>query len=291
MPLPISRNNCRPITVVALCLAITGCNPQRFFYFPTQKLYLDPTTVGLQYDIVHYHSLNGKQLYALFFRTSQRPKGTVVHFHGNYGNVSNHFPLSVFLLKRGFDVLIFDYEGYGASQGRPTAKRTVDDGVATIRFAQQTLRDRSTGVVVFGQSLGGAIATVATAKEPLARAVVIEAAFKSYSSMGRAVLRRRILTWPFAWVLPLFLSHSYDPEDWIDQIAPRPVFIIHGDRDKTVPVAMSQALFDQAKEPKRIWIVEGADHLERRPAGVRYEEAISEFFETALKPSKNTAQH
>src|SRR5438105_4764433 len=100
-------------------LALWGCSPQRFFYYPNRVLYVDPDRIGLHPELVRYPSLNGKELTALFFKTDQKPKGTIVHFHGNYGNVSSHFPLSLFLLKYGFDVLAFDYEGYGGSQGTP----------------------------------------------------------------------------------------------------------------------------------------------------------------------------
>ena len=80
--------------------------------------------------MIQYPSLNGKMLWAILIKTDQPPKGTVVHFHGNFGNLSNHFPLAVFLVKNGFDVLAFDYEGYGASQGHPSPKNIVNDGIA-----------------------------------------------------------------------------------------------------------------------------------------------------------------
>src|SRR5882724_9971453 len=126
-------------------LFLAGCSPQRFFYYPNRTLYVDPDKIGLHPDLVEYPSLNGKKLTALFFKTDQKPKGTIVHFHGNYGNVSSHFPLAVFLLKYGFDVLSFDYEGYGASEGQPTPKHLVEDGIASVRYAQTHLRNPATG--------------------------------------------------------------------------------------------------------------------------------------------------
>ena len=169
---------------------------------------MDPDRVGLHPDLVQYPSLNGKRLTALFFKTDQKPKGTIVHFHGNYGNVSSHFPLSVFLLKFGFDVLAFDYQGYGASEGCPSARKVVEDGIASVRYAQAHLRDPATGVAVFGQSLGGAAAIVAAAQEPLVKGAVIEAAFSSHASMTRAALKRHLATWPLVPLAPLFVNHS-----------------------------------------------------------------------------------
>jgi fermentation-respiration switch protein FrsA (DUF1100 family) len=272
--------------VICLLFALSGCSPQRYFYYPNKQLYYAPETMHVTYDMLEYPSLNGKTLYAILMRTPEKPRGTVVHFHGNFGNLSNHFPLSIFLLKRGFDVLIFDYEGYGASEGHPTPEHTVEDGIATIRYAQAHLRDPHTGVVLLGQSLGGAVGVVVTAKEPLVKAAVIEAGFSSYSTMGKEVLQRSAWTWLFSWVAPAFLSKKYDPIRYVADISPRPVFFIHGDKDKIVPLHMSQDLYEKAKEPKRIWIVPGAGHLDcHRIAGKKYEEEIVNFYDEAIKGS------
>jgi len=274
---------------INLCLAafsilLAGCSPQSFFYYPNRKLYVDPDRVGLHPELVEYPSLNGKKLTALYFKTDQKPKGTIVHFHGNFGNVSNHFPLALFLLKYGYDVLAFDYEGYGASDGKPTPKNIVDDGIASVRYAQAHLRDPATGVAVFGQSLGGAAAIVVAAQEPLVKAAVIEAAFTGHSAMARADLKRHILTWPLYPIAPLFLNHSYDPIRYVARISPRPVFFIHGDQDEIVPVEMSKELYAKAMEPKKLWIVPGAVHLgAHRKARTEYELAIADFLTAALR--------
>jgi fermentation-respiration switch protein FrsA (DUF1100 family) len=274
-----------------LILLLTGCAPHSFFYYPNRKLYGDPARMGFRYDTVQYPSLNGKRLWAVLIRTEQKPKGTVVHFHGNFGNVSNHFPLATFLVHAGFDVLSFDYQGYGASEGRPTPKRTVEDGIATIRFAQAHLRDPNTGVVVFGQSLGGAAAVVAVAREPLAKAAVIEAAFSSYSKMGKTALARSAWTWAFSFLVPLLVTHAYDPIDQVDKISPRPVFFIHGDADTITPMHMTMDLHHQAREPKKLWIVNEAGHLECRTKEPRkYEQEIVTFFEQALARKGGTPE-
>jgi len=262
---------------------LIGCSPQRFFYYPNRTLYVDPDTVGLHPELVRYPSLDGKLLTALYFKTDQSPKGTIVHFHGNYGNVSNHFPLSLFLMKYGFDVLAFDYEGYGASEGRPTAKNLVEDGIASVRYAQAHLRGPAKGVAVFGQSLGGAVAVVVASDEPLVKGAVIEAAFSGHAAMARAALKRHVLTWPLYPFAPLFMNHSYDAIRFVGRISPRPVYFIHGDRDQIVPVQMSKDLYEKAGDPKKVWIVEGAGHLEvHRKEGSEYEKAVADFFTAAV---------
>jgi len=264
-------------------LFLAGCSPNRFFYYPNRVLYVDPDQMGIPAQVVHFPSLNGKTLYALFLPTKQTPRGTIVHFHGNFGNVSNHFPLALFLTKAGFDVLAVDYQGYGASEGQPTPKNVIEDGIAAVRYAQTHLRDPKTGVCVFGQSLGGAVGIVVTAKEPEVKAAVIEASFTGYRAMGWAAMSRHILTWPML-VLTPFLSYAYDPVKFIAEISPRPLLLIHGDADRIVPVVMSRRLFAAAREPKTLWIVPGAGHLEcGQVAGKSYQERISDFFGKALE--------
>ena len=267
-----------------LCFFLSGCSLEKFFYYPNRVLYNDPDVLKLDYELVHYPSLNGKTLYALFFKSAVKPKGTIVHFHGNYGNMTNHFPLGLFLLKEGFDVLIFDYQGYGGSQGSPNRKKTIEDGLATVRYAQEHLRDPRTGVGLLGQSLGGAVGVVVMAQEPLVRGAVIEAAFTSYRGMTRTVLKRHWFTYPFSWVLPPFLGRRWDPLECVAQIKPRPLLFIHGEADRIVPPEMSKILFEAAREPKTLWMIPGADHLQcHRRAGGEYERTVAEFFRKAIQ--------
>lgn len=262
---------------------LQGCSPQQYFYYPTRTLYVDPEKVGLHPDLMQYPSANGKKLTALYFKTDQKPKGTVVHFHGNYGNVSSHFPLAVFLLKYGYDVLAFDYQGYGASEGKPTPENLVNDGISSVRFAQEHLRTPGTGVAVFGQSLGGAAAIVVAAKEPLVRAIISEAAFSSHREIARKALREHWFTWPFSFVLPFFANRSYDPIRYVASISPRPIFFIHGDQDTIIPLSMSQKLYEKAAEPKKLLIVPGAGHLgPRQKSNAQYEKAVSEFLDSVF---------
>lgn len=263
---------------------LSGCSAHRFFYLPNRHLYSDPASRKLPYEVLEFGSLNGKQLSAILFKTNSPPKGTVVHCHGNFGNISCHYMGSEFLTRYGFDVLVFDYQGYGASEGTPSPRETIQDGIAAVRYAQAHLRNPETGVVLLGQSLGAAVATVVAAKEPLVKAVVLEAGFYSYRSIARAALKKSMLTWPLYPFYPLFLGSTFDPWRFVGKISPRPIYFIHGNRDKVVPSWMTEKLFEKAQEPKRIWIIGGADHLEcRRDAGEKYEKNIADFFEKALQ--------
>jgi uncharacterized protein len=267
---------------MAAALLLAGC-AERMFYHPNRVLYWDPHAAGLEFEVVRYPSLNGNELTGLYFKTEEEPRGTVVHFHGNFGNVSNHFPQAVFLLNYGFDVLVFDYQGFGGSEGRPTRKNTVEDGLASVRFARSRLRAGSVGV--FGQSVGAAVACVVAAQEADVRAAVLESPFTTYRAISRDVLKRSFITWPFSFfVPPLLVRKSHDPIDRVAAISPRPVLFVHGAADRTVPVRMSRDLHAKAGEPKKMLIIDGAGHLEcQRKGGKRYQETIGSFFQEYLR--------
>lgn len=276
----------RPIAATLIAAnVLCGCAAERIFYYPNKVLYADPDKMGIKAELVYYPSLNGEQICALYIPTEQEPRGTIVFFHGNFGNLSNHFPQAMFLVRKGFDVLAFDYQGYGDSKGRSSPKNTVEDGIASVRYAHSRLRARNGGVAVFGQSLGAAVATVVAAREPLVKAAALEAGFTTYRAIAQYVMRRGWLTWPFSFFVPtMIVRRHYDPIDDIANIAPRPLLIIQGTADKTIPVGMAKKLFAKARDPKRLWLIKGAEHLLcQRVAGEKYQEAIADFFEDALK--------
>ncbi len=270
--------------LLALSTLFSGCSPARLFFIPTNILYSDPASKGIAYESIDIPRPDGKKLKAIVFKAEGTPKGTVVHCHGNFGNVSCHYMGSHYLTKYSFDVIVFDYQGYGGSEGKPSQKGAVEDAITVFRYAQANLRPGAAGVVVLGQSLGGAVAIPAVAKEPLVKAAVIESAFYSYNSQARAVLGRSIFLWLLYPIYPPMLGRTYNPSRWVDKISPRPVLFIHGTTDKVVPVGMSKKLYKKAKEPKRLWIIEGTGHLELgRAKGKEYAETIANFFTEALQ--------
>ena len=267
---------------------LSGCASNSMFYFPNKFLYVDPEKTGVKFEQVKFPSRDGKALTGFYFFTSQKPIGTVIQFHGNAANVTNHFPLALFLVNHGFDVLAFDYEGYGLSEGKPTPLRTVENGLAAVDFAYGRCRSETKGVVILGQSLGAAVAAVVAAKDDRVKAVVLEAGFTSYKSIARAVIGRTILLWPLYPIYPtFFVNGKYDPVKFIGQIAPRPILFIHGEKDEIVPVEMSRILYQKAGEPKPLRIVHNAKHLAcKSVAGKEYEEKVAKFFQDALSTVK-----
>jgi len=120
-------------------------------------------------------------------------------------------------------------------------------------------------IIVFGQSLGGALAIHYVAHSPYrdhVRAVVIDSAFSDYERIGQEKLAAAIITWPFQWFASLAIDNRYSPEASVRLLSPIPVLFIHGDADGLVPLHHSQRLYELAGYPKDLWVVAGAGHIQ-----------------------------
>ena len=267
-----------------ICLAIAiaggGC-AQDLFYYPDGVVYDQPSRAGLAFEQVAFASTDGTRLSGWFFPAAghsspREAKGTVIHFHGNARNISAHWRLVQWLPRRGFNVLVFDYRGYGASQGRPDAKGIFEDSNAALDYARTRPDVDPERLIVFGQSLGGAnaIAVVGSGNRAGVKAIAVEATFYSYSSIAHDTL-------PGAGFL---MDDTYSPERYIAKLAPTPFLLLHGTDDSVIPYAHSERLFARAGEPKRLVKIQGGRHTEALTPRFRavYEDLLLEFFEAAL---------
>jgi uncharacterized protein len=235
----------------------------RFFYYPDQAIYGSPEDHGFTYESVVFPGENGLRLHGWFFPAVGRAQGTVVHFHGNAGNITGHFEAVAWLPAAGWNVFCFDYRGYGRSQGTVTRAGTVSDGHAAIDYVRSRQDVDGDHIVVFGQSLGGAVGIVVAAEQPEIRGLAAEGAFGSYQRMARHVCRHQWYTWGIAGIISdWMISLGYDAEDYIGRISPRPVYLFHGTADDIVPYEMSNHLFSVAGDPKEIWLAEGLGHTD-----------------------------
>ncbi|MDA8244408.1 MAG: alpha/beta hydrolase [Elusimicrobia bacterium] len=262
-------------------LASAGCT--HLFFKPGSRAYSDPAAAGLRAEAIKFASSDGTPLTGLFFPAAGNPKATVVHFHGNAQNMTAHYPYSAWLAAEGYNVFIFDYRGYGASGGRPSLDGAVRDGEAALAQTLKLPGARADRVVVFGQSLGGAIAIAAAAESGFRpAAMVLEGTFYSYREVGAAVLGGHWLTWPISWLPYLAVSGRHSPSDYIAGIS-CPKLFIHSAKDGTVPYAQGRRLYEAAPPPKEFWEVP-AGHIEAFGAfrGV-YGPRLLAFLDEAIK--------
>jgi len=238
------------VPVFVSCLLLSGCTGA--FFQPGTALYADPAQLGQRYEVIKFKSGDGTGLTGMFFAAEGKPSGTVVHFHGNAENMTSHFAYSSWLAGKGFNVFIFDYRGYGASEGKPSLPGIVADGVAALEHVRKIPGVDSERVAVFGQSLGGAIALAALARYqgPPPSALVLEGTFYSYKGVASAILRRHWWTWPFSWLPWLVVSGEYSPADDIRKIN-CPKLFLHSEKDPVVPYSQGMKLYREAGEPKK----------------------------------------
>jgi len=256
------------------------------FYYPSSKVYDSPDDYGLKFEEVSFTADDGVRLSGWFFPARGEPKGTVVHFHGNAGNITAHFSLSYWLTLEGYSLLVFDYRGYGKSEGKVTRAGTIRDGHAALDYVLSRPDVDRRRIFAFGQSLGGAVATVVAAERQEIRAVVLDSTFSSYRRIGSRHLQKILF---FKWLTDLIawagLSADYDPIDYIAKISPRPLLMIASREDDICFAELGQELFEAAAEPKEFVLVDQSEHLSTVLDNVgNVQSKIVELFESADAP-------
>ncbi len=261
-----------------------GCDS--FFYYPSDRVWQTPPQLGLRHEDVQFQTADGLTLHGWFLPAERQPaRGSVLHFHGNAENITAHLVLVEWLPRRGYNVLMFDYRGYGQSEGRVTREGTIRDGHAALDYLLSRPDIDPNRIVAYGQSLGGAVATVVTAERPEIRGLVLESTFSSYRGIAALHIPiGQLLPGPARWLAAALISSGWDPIDYIARVSPRPVLVIGAERDGICFPQLSRELFDAAGEPRRFWLVPDAAHLDvLSEAGTELERRVVELFEQALR--------
>lgn len=253
----------RLLLIGLLSVGLLGCNG--VFFIPYRAHVQTPKQLGLAYEDVYFQVGDGTLLHAWFLPAESKALGTILFLHGNAENISTHIMSVRWLPARGFNVFLLDYRGYGASSGAASLSGVQDDMNAALRTLLTRNDVNPDRVVVFGQSLGGAIAVYNVAHSPYRRhirALVVESGFASYRQITREKLAGFWLTWPLQWPLSWTVSDEYSPSAAVAGVSPIPLLIIHGDRDPIVPSHHGQRLYDLAREPKQLWVIPGGGHIQ-----------------------------
>lgn len=277
------RRWCGKLALCALPLLLAGC-VQSMFYYPDNVRYETPDVLGMRYEPVQFTSADGTRLSGWFLPAADRKnpkeaKGTVVHFHGNAQNMSTHWRFVAWLPKQDYNVLVFDYRGYGQSEGKPEPKGVFEDSNAALNYVRSRQDVDPERLFVFGQSLGGtnAIAVVGSGNRAGVKAATIESTFYSYSSIANDKFKGA----------GLLVSDDYAASKYVAAVSPIPLLFIHGTADQVIPVEHSKRLLADAREPKRLIEVQGAGHLEPMTTlrfGNAYRKALTAFFESSMQP-------
>ncbi len=224
---------------------------ERFIFFPSvypSGNYEDARIIpGL--EDCWFTTEDGVKLHG-WFAPADTPIATLVISHGNAGNISHRIPVIKALQEMGFNVFMFDYRGYGRSEGSPNEQGVYRDGRAAFDYVAKRRDVDSSSIILFGTSLGGAVA-VDVALHRSAAALILETTFSSAKDVAR-------VSYPF---LPVqfVLRTKFGSIEKIRKIS-IPSLFLHGDHDSIIPISLGRKLFEAANEPKKFHVVAGADH-------------------------------
>lgn len=259
---------------------------------PMDGYVMTPFEMGADCEEVSFAPARGE--YMLHGWWFQRPetRRVIVGCHGYRGSKSELIGIATLLWRAGFNVLIFDYHGHGADVGTPVTLgyRELQDFYGALDYAERRVPGAAVGVIGF--SMGASIAIIGSARRPDVRAIVADSPFASHDAVVAHNIERitHVSGRLIASVADVFLArragyHASDvaPVREVAALAPRPLLVIHGTEDETIPVAQALRVYEAAREPKELWLGEGAPHcgtyfLDRRA----YSERVSAFFDRAL---------
>lgn len=199
---------------------------------------------GVPRQDCYFTAADGSALHGWLFDTPGARK-TILFSHGNTGNITGRLNLLRLLIESGASVFIYDYRGYGRSSGTPTVRGICEDGLMAFDYLVKHRGVRARDVVVYGESLGTAVACEIAA-ERVCAGIILQSGFSSLRKIGHETI-------PITKIYPeaLFPKPLLDSAFRMSSRKCHPLLIIHGEKDQVVPFAHGQEIFDRACEPKR----------------------------------------
>lgn len=255
-----------------LALVIFIAQPGLIYYPETGRhIIAAPDYVGLAYEPIEISTADGETLHG-WFVPAPAAKGTMLFFHGNAGNISHRMEYLLMFHRLGYNTFIFDYRGYGQSSGSPSESGTYLDAQSAWRYLTEAKGIPPARIVLFGESLGGAVAAwLAMNEKP--GALVLASVFTSVPDMAAKI-------YPF---LPVRLLSRFDYNtiEYLQSVT-CPVFVAHSPQDDIVPFAHGRALYQAAPEPKQFLELQGGHNSGFIFMQEDWMKALGKFIDTSL---------
>ena len=265
------------IIIAGVYVAFAGylfVSQSRYVYYPERILSTDPGSIGLSLESVQLETADGVKLSAWYI-PNESATDVILFCHGNAGNISHRLDSIRIFNRMGLSVLIFDYRGYGQSEGSPSEIGTYQDAEAAWQYLIQEQQVKPDRIIVFGQSLGGAVAAW-LAQRHTPGALILESTFTSVPDIAAKL-------YPYLPVR-LLLRFKYDTAAYLEGVN-CPVLIVHSPDDEMMPFRHGQRLFETAKEPKEFLKISGSHNEGFITSGKRYEEGLNAFISEYLPPN------
>ena len=282
------RSGVRRALWVGLCIIIGGyaglCGLMyvlqgRLLYHPTRAMAGTPAQLGLAYEDVALIAEDGVRL-AAWYVPADEPRGTVLFCHGNAGNMSHRLSTIEVWHDVGLNILVYDYRGYGPSDGRPDEAGTYRDAEAAWQHLARQRGVAAAGLVVHGRSLGGAVAAWVAERHP-PKALILESTFTSVPDAAADL---------FPWLPARWLArYEYDTLARLPNVA-CPVLVIHSRADNLLPYAHGQALFESARAPKQFLEIHGPHGTGFMQSEAVYARGLTDFVAPYLAARPNGGQ-
>lgn len=238
------------LVALVFAMPLRSALEQHFIYFPEPLYVASPAQVGLAYEEVTFPAMDATQLHGWLI-PGQTAAPVVLFCMGNAGNISHRLETLQLLHQIGVTVFIFDYRGYGTSEGQANETGTYSDTAGAMNF----LHNRgwpAERIIIFGRSLGAAISLESSLSKPVA-GLIMESSFTSIKEMGRHhyPLLNTFLGW--------LIDAKYNNLTKIEGLK-TPLLIIHGKKDNICPPGMAEKLYARAPQEKQILWIPGAGH-------------------------------
>jgi len=248
----------------------------KFLYGPVRAVPYTPGDIDLSYDKVVFRTDDNQKLTGWFI-PADNAKLTVLFCHGNGGNMTHRLDTINILNELGLNCFIFDYRGYGGSEGRPSEQGTYSDAQAAYDWLTKKKHTLPENIILFGRSLGGSIAAQ-LAGSVRVKGLIVESCFTSYVDMGKKFYPYMPVRW--------FAAFSYRTIDYVKKIN-CPIMIIHSRNDEIIPFEFGLRLYDAAHEPKEFVEIFGTHNDGFLYSGQAYRKGWSTWLEF-LKTYKET---
>ncbi|MGE8502765.1 MAG: alpha/beta hydrolase [Pseudomonas sp.] len=251
----------RALALLLASLWLVGCSG--LLFYPEPGLPITPERAGLEYRDIELRAADGTRLHAWWLpaKAGVKVKGTVLHLHGNGGNLAWHLGGVHWLPEQGYQVLMLDYRGYGLSAGKPRLPEVYQDIDAAFAWLEQAPQVQGAPLFVLGQSLGGALAVHYLTEHPERRSALqgmaLDGVPASYRDVARYALSTSWLTWPLQVPLSWLVPDADSAINSIDQFQGLPLMIYHSVDDTIVPLSNGRRLYQAARPPRAFQVTRG----------------------------------